>query len=122
MSEVNVHVGYDKGALKDRVLSSIARAEAGDTSSESHITFESWDGLAQALSKQRLALLRRVHLQQRMLTIAALARGLGRDYKRVYEDVSILEQAGLIRRQKGGLLEAVFDEIKTAIDLRQSVA
>lgn len=122
MSEVNVHVGYDKGAVKARVLAAIARAEVGDTSTESHITFESWEGLAQALSNKRLELLRKLHAHPGVLTIASLARALGRDYKRVHEDVEILGKAGLVCRLQGGLLQAKFDEIRTAIDLRESIA
>lgn len=121
MSEVNVHVGYDRAATKARVLAAIERAKAGGEGGESHVTFESWDGLAKVLTEKRLALLRQVH-RQAAGSVAELARTLGRDYKRVHEDVVILTTAGLIERPATGEVRASFDEIRTAIDLRQSAA
>jgi predicted transcriptional regulator len=121
MSEVNVHVGYDRAATRARVLAAIKRVQAGEGMGESHVTFESWDGLAKVLTEKRLALLRHVH-RQPAGSIAELARTLGRDYKRVYEDVEILNAAGLIERPATGEVRVSFDEIRTAIDLRQSAA
>ena len=121
MSDVDLHVGFDPAAVKARVLGALAQAEAGDLRSESHITFESWDGLAKVLTAKRLELLRSLHGQP-ATSIADLARTLGRDYKRVHEDVEILSTAGLIGRVEGGGLRASFDEIRAAIDLRRSAA
>lgn len=121
MSEVNVHVGIDQAVTKTRFLAAIRRAESGNHSCESHLTFESWEGLSKVLTGKRLELLRHLHAQP-AASIAELGRALGRDYKRVYQDVEILTATGLIHRTETGGLCAGFDEIKTAIDLRQSAA
>ncbi len=121
MSAVDLHVGYDPAATKARVLDAIARAEAGDLRAESHVTFESWDGLARVLTAKRLELLRCLHARSAD-SVADLARTLGRDYKRVHEDVDILSSAGLIERLEKGALSARFDQIRAAIDLGRSAA
>lgn len=51
-------------------------------------------------------------------TVAALARGLGRDEKRVHEDVDALVAAGLLVRSDDGL-RADYDRIETAIMLSE---
>jgi predicted transcriptional regulator len=121
MSEVNIHVGYDAKAVKARVLEAVRRAESGQTIGEAHVTFESWEGLSKVLTNKRLALLRHLHGQPAE-SIADLARVLGRDYKRVHEDVEILSTAGLIERSDSGAVKATFDEIRASIDLAQSAA
>ena len=63
-----------------------------------------------------LELLRHLH-RSPTPSIAALARALGRDYKRVYEDVEALTAAGLIERNEAGLT-AGYGEIRAHIALR----
>jgi predicted transcriptional regulator len=121
MSEVNVHVGIDRAATKARFLAAIRRAEAGDLTSDSHLTFESWEALSRVLTGKRLEMLRHLHAQP-AASVAELGRALARDYKRVHEDVEILTASGLIVRTDTGELRAGFDEIRTAIDLGQSAA
>ena len=58
---------------------------------------------------------------ERVKIIRALARDLGRDYKRVHDDVSALEAVGLIER-KDGTLRADYDEIRTSISLTPQAA
>ena len=53
----HLHVGFDPTAVKRRVLAAIGRADAGDLRTETHLTFESWQGLTRALSDHRLAVL-----------------------------------------------------------------
>jgi hypothetical protein len=55
--------------------------------------------------KQRLTVLR---------SVLALARALGRDYKRVHEDVEALVAAGLLDRNDAGL-RADYDAIQIAM-------
>ena len=114
MRDLDLHVGYDGQATKDRVLKAIRQAEAGHNRGESHVTFESWDGLTKVLTTKRLELLRQLHSRP-AASIAELARTLGRDYKRVHEDVEILSHAGLIARTEEGRLRADYDEIRTSI-------
>lgn len=116
MKDIDLHVGYDPAASKARVLNAIRRAEAGPVDPERHVAFESWDGLSRALSGKRLELLRHVR-QNPAASVAELARSLGRDYKRVHEDVEILAAVGLLDRTDAGGVRAAYDEIRTVISL-----
>lgn len=89
------------------------RAERGEKVSDHQISFESWEGLTKVMTTKRLELLRHLHRHPET-SIAALARALGRDYKRVHEDVEALTAAGLIERDEEGL-RADYDEIAATI-------
>jgi predicted transcriptional regulator len=67
------------------------------------------------MTEKRYELLRRLQ-RQPAVSIRALARDLGRDFKRVHEDVTALEAIGLIERE-GDLLRANYDEIHASIRL-----
>lgn len=121
MRKVDMHVGLDNAALKARLLSAIERTEAGESVSEAHVSFESWEGLSKVLTGKRLALLRHLRATP-AASIAELGRVLGRDYKRVYEDVEILATAGLVERTAEGGIRAAYDEIRTSIPLLPNVA
>jgi predicted transcriptional regulator len=58
--------------------------------------------MVRMLSPTRLELLRHVH-QQPAKNIRVLAQALGRDYRRVHEDVEALEAARLLDRDKAGV-------------------
>ena len=75
----------------------------------------SWELLARTLTPKRLALLRHIH-RHPATSVAALARMVGRDYKRVHEDVELLTAAGLLERSEGQI-RADYDEIRAAIAL-----
>lgn len=110
MSELKVHVGGTLADMRSRVLSALQRAEAGEAVSERHLTFLSFEQFRQTLTPKRLELLRHLH-RNPALNIKALAASLGRDYKRVHEDVRALEEAGMIERADDGRLSAGYDEI-----------
>ena len=78
------------------------RAERGEAVREEHLSFESLEGLLATLSPKRIELVRMVRRRPN-LSIAALARELGRDYKRVHGDVRALEKAGLLEEDVSGL-------------------
>lgn len=61
-----------------------------------------WETMIRVLSPKRLELLRHVH-QCPAKNIRVLALALGRNYRRVHEDVEALEAAGLLDRDKEGL-------------------
>jgi predicted transcriptional regulator len=119
MKSIDVHVGYEPAASKARVLRAIRQAEVGPVEPESHVTFESWKGLSRVLTGKRLDLLRHVR-RTPAASVAELARALGRDYKRVHEDVEILATAGLLDRTETGAVQSAYDEIRTVIDLTQA--
>ena len=84
-----------------RFVDAWRRAERGERVREEHLSFESFEGLLATLSPKRIELIRFVR-QRPSLSIAALARALGRDYKRVHGDVRALEAAGLLEEDAAG--------------------
>lgn len=114
-TRVRVHVGESPEASGHRFVRAWRRAERGEAGAETHLTFESWELLARTLTPKRLALLRHIH-RHPANSIAALARTLGRDYKRVHQDVELLVAAGLVERDEGQV-RADYDEIRATIAL-----
>lgn len=102
---VQLHVSDSLDTIGDRVVDAWRRAERGELTGENaevHIGFESWETMARTLSPKRLELLRHLH-RRPARSIRALAHTLGRDYRRVHEDVEALEAAGLLDRDEEGL-------------------
>lgn len=95
------------------------RAERGDLAERHRLSFSSWEQMTATLTPARLALLRRLR-REPAPSVAAAARALGRDYKRVHEDVAALVAAGLVaaglvERDAAGLLRTGYDEIRALI-------
>ena len=107
------------GTLREatgRVAEAWRRAERGEAvEAEDNVTFVSWAALASHMTEKRYELLRHLH-EHPAASIRALARDLGRDFKRVHEDVTALEAIGLIEREDG-LLRADYDEIHASLRL-----
>ena len=115
MTEVKVSVG---GSLEDDAAAFVDawhRTERGEAVRERVLAFESWEGLAKVMTGERYRLLRHVH-QHPEPSVSALARALGRQYRRVHADVAALEQAGLLDRS-GGTVHATADTIRAEIRL-----
>lgn len=81
---------------------------------QDNITFVSWKALSSVMTDKRHALLKFLH-EHPQDSIRALARALERDFKRVHEDVSALEQIGLIERDEAQRLTASYDRIQATI-------
>lgn len=113
MSTVKIHVGGGFEDTKRRALDAVARFELGEIVEEHHLTFETWATFARVMTANRLELLRHVHRHSPQ-SIRALAMALGRDYKRVHEDVEALVEAGLLDRDEAGL-RADYDAIQIAM-------
>jgi predicted transcriptional regulator len=99
MTNLTVHVG----SLEDmgrRFVDAFERARSGEDVNERNITFLSLKEMMSALTPKRLELLRYLRHNE-AFSVKALALSMGRDYKRVHEDVKILEAAGIIVREKG---------------------
>ena len=93
------------------------RAERGETVNARHLSFDSFETLARALTPKRLELLRHLH-RTPAASINALAKSVGRDYRRVHEDVEALVAAGLVDREEDGTgLTVPYDAISTRIAL-----
>jgi predicted transcriptional regulator len=111
--ELRVHVGETLDEIGARVVSAWHRMERGEEVDEKHISFETWETMVRVLSPKRLELLRHVH-QSPAKSIRALSMALGRNYRRVHEDVEALEAAGLLDRDKEGL-RAEYDSFDVAM-------
>lgn len=114
-NKLEIHIGEGFDALAGRVAEAWHRAERGESVHEDHVTFASWEILARVMTGKRLELLRHLH-HHGVVSIAALARELGRDYKRVHEDVEVLTTAGLVQRDEAGL-RTDYDVIESRIAL-----
>lgn len=80
------------------------------------VYFESAEALSRVLTKQRHQLLCTLHTNSG-LSIRALAALLQRDYKNVYQDVKILEEAGLIQRDGKNHITAPHDKLTIELPL-----
>lgn len=91
-------------------------AEAGRPVIPSNrLYFVDWAALCAVLTPKRYETLRRLRAAP-ATGISALARELGRDVKRVHEDVTALEELGLIERDpEAGSLTVSVDEITSTI-------
>ena len=110
------------GSLADmgkRFVGAWNRAAAGETVAETHVTFLNMQTMFDALSPRRLDLLRHVR-QHGAGNVRLLATALGRDYKNVYQDVALLEAAGLLLRE-GRKLTAPWDELQAHVSLMTAI-
>jgi predicted transcriptional regulator len=115
MVETKVIIG---GTLEDDATAFVdawRREERGDQVSETALAFESWEALASVMTGERYRLMRHVHAHPEP-SVSALARALGRQYRRVHADVAALEEAGLLDRSTGEV-RATVDKITAEIQL-----
>lgn len=91
------------------------RLEYGEKVRERHVTFPDLPAMFNALTPKRLELLRDVH-RGPASSVKALAVRLGRDYKRVHEDVETLAASGLLQREDGHV-SAPYDAITAEMHL-----
>jgi predicted transcriptional regulator len=92
---LKVHVGDSLDDIGARAVLAWHRMERGENVNEKHLSFETWEAKVRELSPTRLELLRHVH-RDPAKNIRALSLALGRNYRRVHEDVEALEAAGFL--------------------------
>jgi len=94
------------------------RAERGKAPEEPvhRVYFQDLETLLRVLSARRLEILKSLH-KAGPLSIRALAKMLARDYKNVYQDVTILEKLGLIERSGKGAVMVPWERIVAEIQL-----
>jgi predicted transcriptional regulator len=115
MSDLKVIVG---GSLAEDAAAFVGAwrgAERGEVVADHVLAFESWEGLASVMTGERLRLLRHLHAHPEP-SVSALARSLGRQYRRVHGDVALLERAGLVKRT-GGSVRATADTVTAEVRL-----
>src|ERR1700756_3716401 len=111
--ELQVHIGDTLDDMGRRFVDAWHRAERGELTednAERHVGFETFETFSRIVTPKRLELLRHVH-RHRARSIRALAIALGRDYRRVHEDVAALVEAGLLDRDESGL-HADYEAVK----------
>ena len=102
MRELQVQVGESLDDIAAGVADAWHRMRGGEQVQERHVSFDKWEDLVATLTPKRLALLRHVH-KTPARSVRALAQALGRDYRRVHDDVEALVSAGLLEKGGGGL-------------------
>lgn len=126
MSARRLNIGIRTSAERSRALrEALRRVARGDRASQQPgLYFESVEELRQILTEKRLELLLAIS-RHRPASVHELAGLLGRDYKNVSTDITLLERLGLVMLEaKGGKGRAQaptvpYDEIQVTIDLRQ---
>ena len=107
-----------RGAFEDDAAAFVdasRRTERGEDVRERALAFEGWEALAKVMTGERYRLLKHVHAHPEP-SVSALARSLGRQYRRVHADVAALEEAGLLARSGDGV-HATADTLKADIRL-----
>jgi predicted transcriptional regulator len=126
MSARRLNIGIRSGAERSKALrEAMRRAALGDgTPQEPELYFENIEELRHILTEKRLELLLAI-TRQRPGSVRELAGLVGRDYKNVSTDITLLQRLGLVRLEvKSGKGRAQvptvpYDEIQVTIDLRQ---
>ena len=118
MTKRVIHVGLD--SLDDmgrHFIDTWRRVECGETVEPYFgVDFEDLVTMLATLTPKRWELLRYLR-QHGPLSIYALAKALGRDYKRVYSDVRALSELMLIEKDEDGKVCVPWDEIEAHIRL-----
>lgn len=109
MKKTQFHVGGIE-EFGDRFIDAWKRAEAGEEVNERHHSFETWELMTKTLSSKRLEMLRYLKTHS-VVSIKKLSEEIHRDYRRVHEDVKILQGVGLIDDQLHVLVDRVQTEL-----------
>ena len=101
-SEIKIGIGNERETAQEFV-EAWRRTERGEPPKMpmEHLYFPDLETLLRTLTSQRLALLKTLYAVG-PVSIRALAKALGRDYKNVYTDVQALQHVGLVTRQRDG--------------------
>ncbi|WP_242221345.1 transcriptional regulator [Shinella zoogloeoides] len=119
MKRAHIQIRSDSEVLLADIFARAAEAARTGIPSDpvATFTFSSPAQLFSVISPKRWELIE--HLQQvGPSSIRALARSLGRDVKRVHEDIVTLLDWGIVDRTDSGKVEVPFDVIHADFDLR----
>lgn len=119
MDKLRIRIGETGAAMGRRFVEAWHRAAAGDLAQAEHVlVLEDWPTFLATFSEARLALMRNLAEQGGAPSIRALAARLGRDYRRVHDDVSGLIAAGVLKRD-GTRIDLAAHRFEAALDLAQ---
>ena len=99
---ITIHVNDSLQAMGERFADAWHRAEAGREMAETHIGFVELEAMLSDLTPKRMELLRALHAHPAK-DVMALSKALGRDYKRVHQDVRELSATGLVVKGPRGV-------------------
>ena len=112
--QITIGIG-DAATTAKEFIDAWKHAERGDTVQEKHrLYFENLEVLLKTLTPGRWALLKKLHANGPM-SIRALAKDFGRDYKNVHTDVRHLENIGLIGRTKNDRINVPWDIVEARL-------
>jgi len=116
MADLNLQTGGTLRAVLAEVGESWKATEAGQPFAPSRtVSFVDWAALCGVLTPKRFDLLRHVR-QHPAPSIRALARAVGRDVKRVHQDVTALAELGLLSKHPTtGAISTDLDEVASTI-------
>ena len=101
----------------DATLGGFATAwKTGRRDRSAHIGFETWELMHRVLSPKRLEIVR-VMTGAGPLSIREIARRVGRDFKGVHSDTSLLFEAGVISKDDSGKLVFPYDRIHVDFEI-----
>lgn len=113
--QLSVHIG-SLADMGDRFVAAWKALEAGKPVHTDNVTFIDLASFMTAMSPKRLELVRHLRREGPM-SIRRLSQQLGRDYKSVHSETSMLVQAGLIVRNADDKVQVSWDRIVTELDL-----
>ncbi len=112
--QISIEIG-DAATTAKEFIDVWKLAERGEKVQEQHrLHFENLEVLLKTLTPGRWALLKKLHANGPM-SIRALAKDLGRDYKNVHTDVRCLEKIGLIGRTKNDRIKVPWDIVEARL-------
>jgi predicted transcriptional regulator len=116
MTDAIIRISSDDDAILEAAGSRFKKAWKSGKPAAVVFTFSSPAQLFSVISPKRWQLIERLqHLGPS--TIRGLARALGRDVKRVHDDVTAMIEWGLVERQDNGLVKVPFRVIHAEFDL-----
>ena len=115
MSDMKITVGGSLAEDGAAFVGAWRKAERGEALADHVLAFESWEALSSIMTGERLRLLRHLHAHPEP-SVSALARALGRQYRRVHDDITALEGVGLVART-GGHVRVTADTVTAEVQL-----
>jgi len=113
---VTIEVGNLDQSAK-RFIETWRKVERGETvARQERLTFDNLETLLRTLTPSRWTLLRKLR-QEGPMTVRALSKALGRDYKNVHTDVRALERVGLLSRDKESRVMVPWDTVVAEVTL-----
>lgn len=94
----------------------LAAAKGPSKVGDDRISFEDVSALWRVLAPKRMEIVRKM-TGTGPLTIREVARRVGRDFKAVHSDVTMLANAGILERTERGSVEFPYDRVHVEFDM-----